>query len=96
MRTNLDATHGAIMAERAATLLSGALGREEAHNCIRAISERAEREGTDMRELLPADETVRRHLNAEEIERALDPASYLGSTDAFIDRALAQYRESNP
>jgi 3-carboxy-cis,cis-muconate cycloisomerase len=95
MRTNLDATRGAIMAERIAPLLSGAMGREEAHNCMRTLTERAQREGTDMKELLLADETVRQHLSAEEIERAMDPASYLGSTDAFIDRVLAQYREAN-
>lgn len=95
MRTNLDTTRGAIMAERIAPLLSGAMGREEAHNCMRTLTERAQHEGTDMKELLLADETVRRHLSAEEIERAMDPASYLGSTDAFIDRVLAQYREAS-
>ena len=35
-------------------------------------------------------------LSPEEIDRALDPGAYLGSTDAFIDRALASYREIQP
>src|SRR5207302_929795 len=95
MRENLDATRGSIMAERVAALLSESMGREEAHNCLRALSERAQREGTGMSELLTADGTIRRHLTPEQIERALDPASYLGSTDAFIDRALALYRGGN-
>jgi hypothetical protein len=36
---------------------------------------------------------VRAILSPEEIDRALDPSGYLGSTDAFIKRALAAYRE---
>jgi hypothetical protein len=28
-------------------------------------------------------------MNGDEIEKLTDPASYLGVTDAFIDRALA-------
>jgi hypothetical protein len=32
-------------------------------------------------------------LSPEEIDQALDPGAYLGSTDAFIDRALRSYRE---
>jgi hypothetical protein len=30
-------------------------------------------------------------LAPDELARALDPAHYLGSTDIFIDRALAAY-----
>ena len=32
-------------------------------------------------------------LSEEEAGRALDPAAYLGSADAFVDRALAFYEE---
>jgi adenylosuccinate lyase len=31
-------------------------------------------------------------LSVDEIERALDPAEYLGSTDALIDRTLAGFQ----
>ena len=34
-------------------------------------------------------------LSEEEIDRALDPAGYLGSADAFVDRALSRYREGS-
>ncbi len=37
-------------------------------------------------------EQVRNILSPEEINRALDPTEYLGSTDVFIDRALEAYR----
>jgi adenylosuccinate lyase len=32
-------------------------------------------------------------LDAEAIQRLVDPAAYLGSTDAFIDRVLAAVRQ---
>jgi hypothetical protein len=32
-------------------------------------------------------------LSPAEIDQALDPGKYLGSTDAFIDRVLASYHE---
>jgi adenylosuccinate lyase len=38
------------------------------------------------------DPNIRAVLAPEAIDRALDPASYLGSADALIDRALAAYR----
>ncbi|MQA76190.1 MAG: hypothetical protein GEU88_17965, partial [Solirubrobacterales bacterium] len=40
---------------------------------------------------LLADAEIGAHLPAEEIDRALDPRGYLGSADAFIDRALERY-----
>jgi 3-carboxy-cis,cis-muconate cycloisomerase len=94
MRQNLERTGGLIMSEWLAALLSKHLGREEAHACLRALGERARETSRPLIEMLLEDETVRRYLSPEEIERAMAPTEYLGSTDAFIDRALAQYRDS--
>ena len=38
------------------------------------------------------DATASAHLSPEEIDRALDPAGYLGSADEFVARVLARYR----
>ena len=38
-----------------------------------------------------ADPRVGAVLSAAEVEAALDPASYLGSADALVDRALADF-----
>jgi 3-carboxy-cis,cis-muconate cycloisomerase len=92
MRRNLHLTGGLIMAEPIAAALAEHLGREEAHNWVRALSERVGVEEGSMREVLLRDETVRRYLSPEDIERMTSPAHYLGSTQAFIDRALAHYR----
>ena len=36
-------------------------------------------------------DVAREHLSAEEAERVLDPATYLGATDQLIDRALSAH-----
>ena len=46
--------------------------------------------GRPLREELIADQRI--ELSAEEIDRALDPARYLGSAEAFVDRALEATR----
>jgi 3-carboxy-cis,cis-muconate cycloisomerase len=91
MRENLEATGGLIMTERLATLLADRLGREAAHDRLRDLSERAHRTRRTLTDLLMEDETVRQTLSAEQIEAVMSPSSYLGSAEAFIDRALTLY-----
>lgn len=93
MRANLELTGGAVMAESLTMSLAAHLGRPEAFRLVQDLSERARVASTDLRSIARADEGVRTHLSVEEIDRAFDPQSYLGSTDAFIDRALAGYRK---
>jgi adenylosuccinate lyase len=38
---------------------------------------------------------VRRHLSDEQIDRLLDPAAYLGSAGAFVDRVVARIARLN-
>jgi 3-carboxy-cis,cis-muconate cycloisomerase len=80
MRANLSQLLGA---EHASFLLAARVGRAEAHELVGEAA-RAEsfRDG-----LLAAG------LSSEEVERVLDPTTYLGAGDAFVDRALAHYEE---
>ncbi len=93
MRTNLDLTGGLIMAESLAMALAPHVGRPEAQRIVQASCDRAIRSGAGLRQAALADVQVRAILSPEEIDRALDPSGYLGSTDAFIERAFAAYRE---
>ncbi len=95
MRENLDATGGVLMAESVVTALAGRIGQRRARELVDAASARSIDSGNHFRDELIADEGVGAELSGEEIERALDPAAYLGSTDAFIDRALSRYREGS-
>ena len=94
MRTNLSATCGLILSERVATVLAERVGGEEAQQLLRSLALESSEGGKSLRELLIQDETVRAHIAPDEIERAMDPAGYLGSAHAFIDRALALHEAS--
>ncbi|HEV2121639.1 MAG TPA: 3-carboxy-cis,cis-muconate cycloisomerase [Chloroflexota bacterium] len=93
MRENLDATRGLLLAENVTTILSERLGRLKAHDLVKAASHRALNRGTSLREELLAERALRELLSAEEIDATLDPACYLGSAEAFVERALDLYRK---
>jgi 3-carboxy-cis,cis-muconate cycloisomerase len=78
MRANLDLTHGALLAERVAAALRPALGAE-AHAAVRAAVARGD---------LATDPVLTERLGADRLAALLTPRTYLGSTDALIDRAL--------
>ena len=93
MRANLDITHGALLAERVTTALAPALGRYAAHELVEATAREALASGRPLRAVLGERDEVTRHLDTDEIDRLLDPADYLGSTDELVGRALRAHRE---
>jgi 3-carboxy-cis,cis-muconate cycloisomerase len=92
MRANLARSGGQIMAEALSVALAREVGRDEAHRLVHEVSERARAEGTGLRVAALHDQRVRETLPAQTLERTFDPATYLGSTDAFIQRALDGFR----
>ena len=84
MRENLEAGAGLVVAERISFALSDRLGRPRAHEVV-AEAARA----PSFREALLADERVA--LSDAEVDELLDPAGYLGSAEALVDRALAEW-----
>ena len=93
MRANLDSTGGLLLAKNVTTIAAEKLGRLEAHELVEAASRRTFANGSTLREEILGEPALREHLTAEEIDAALDPEQYLGSTGAFIDRALDLYNE---
>lgn len=83
------------MSESLATALAHHVGRPEALKIVGDISKRVLSQSTSLRDVASTDTRVRSVLDTSALERALDPASYLGSTDRFIDRALAAWNESS-
>jgi len=94
MSANLELTQGLIMAESLTMALAPHVGRPEAQRIVKTLCDRAVRSGMYLREVVLEEEPVLRILSLEEIDRALDPGAYLGSTNVFIDHALASYREA--
>jgi 3-carboxy-cis,cis-muconate cycloisomerase len=90
MRANLEATDGLVVAERVSFLLAERYGRAEGHAIARDAARRAAARGGSFEAELRADDRV--DLPAEQLANALDPTTYLGSAEAFVDRALDLYR----
>lgn len=90
MRRNLDMTDGLVVAEHVSFLLAERLGRAEGHEIVRAATQRSAESGRSFEDELLADDRV--ELSAEQLANVLDPTTYLGSTGAFVDRALEEYR----
>jgi 3-carboxy-cis,cis-muconate cycloisomerase len=90
MRANLEATAGLVVAERVSFLLAERHGRREGHEIVRDAARRAAERGGSFEAELRADDRV--DLPAEQLAHALDPTTYLGSAEAFVDRALELYR----
>jgi 3-carboxy-cis,cis-muconate cycloisomerase len=82
MRSNLELAGGLLMAEKASFLLAEKLGSHEARELVAEAADRSRASGRSLRDELGAD-----------LEAGLDPADYLGSADAFVDRALSFYRD---
>ncbi len=81
-----------LRAENVTTVAAERLGRLKAHDVVEAACHRALDEGKTLREELLKDPEISEALSEKEIDAALDPARYLGSTGTFVDRALDLYR----
>lgn len=98
MRANLDAAGGLPLAEHLATVLAPRLGRLAAHDLVRDAAARAVRDRLTLPEAMLADaETSARLAGAEvtraELEAAVDPTAYLGTSAVFVRRALQAHRD---
>jgi 3-carboxy-cis,cis-muconate cycloisomerase len=83
MINNLDPLS---LAEHATVLLAERVGRAEARRIVEAAAAQAIDGDRSFRDALAE------HLSREEVDRALDPAAYLGCASVFIDRALERHR----
>jgi 3-carboxy-cis,cis-muconate cycloisomerase len=88
MHDNLAAADGAVLTERIASRLADDAG-SGAHDLLAGVAERARAGGRTLRDELASDERIT--LASDELDRLLDPTTYLGATRAFVDRALKRF-----
>jgi 3-carboxy-cis,cis-muconate cycloisomerase len=96
MAANLAASKDLPLAEHVTSLLAGVLGGAQAHDLVAEAAQRALSAGLPLRDVLLAvpkleDRLAAAGVTAEQIESALEPAGYLGASDAFITAALAAH-----
>jgi 3-carboxy-cis,cis-muconate cycloisomerase len=88
MRRNLGLTGGLIVAEAVMMGLAPYLGRGEAHHVVKHACDTALVESIPLADALAREQAVVSRLERSAIDRLIDPAHYLGSADAFVDRVL--------
>lgn len=93
MTANLNLTNGLIMSESLTMALAQHIGKPEAYRIVQTISKQVTPSGKSLRQVALEDEQICQILSSADLDRVLDPANYLGSTNTFINRALAAYKE---
>ena len=88
MSANIEATGGAVFAERAMMLLARSVGRETAHHLVRDAAAGAAAKGQGFADALAAMPQVREALTAAEIASLTDPDTYLGVAEQLRRRLL--------
>ena len=88
MRVNFNALLGVSMAEAVSVALAPKIGRSAAHELLRNATKRATEQKSHLGSVLKGMIEVTGHLSAEEIDRLMEPRTYLGSSQHFIARVL--------
>jgi 3-carboxy-cis,cis-muconate cycloisomerase len=89
MRTNLDTTHGLIMAESVTFALAEKIGKSDAHHLVEGASKKAVAEKKSLREVLAADPRITAQLDTKKLADLFEPMAYQGVSQGLIDRLLA-------
>src|SRR5580704_6323379 len=88
MRRNLEATLGAVFAEKAVFLLVEKLGRDAAHKLLEEAARRAAAQRCSLSKVLGEMPEVTRHIDQATINKLDVADDYLGSADSFLIRLL--------
>ena len=96
MAANLAGAGGLPLAERVTALLRGSLGAPAAHDLVAGAAARSAASGIPLRDVLLAtpeieDKLGKAGISPDQVERALDPAGYLGASHAFVTDALTAH-----
>lgn len=91
MRANLSATGGLAQAEALAVALAQRLGHDRAYELVAEACRAALDRGADLATVVRERPAIMEQLETLQLDEALDPNGYLGSSDVLITRALARF-----
>jgi adenylosuccinate lyase len=86
MRTNLGIQKGLLMSEPVMMALTRKIGRQAAHELIYEICMKAFESNEQLRDALMNNPDISEHITEAELDAMLDPSTYLGMAEAFVDR----------
>jgi len=89
MRKNIDLTEGRALSESVMiVLVKKGMSRQEAHELLRQLAIKSASEKITFKEALLKNEVISKMLTEKEIDEALDPRKYLGTTIEQIELAI--------
>ena len=89
MLKNMEVTQGRMMSEAVMiTLTKKGMSRQEAHEHLRKLTIKSEKENRHFKRMLLEDKTVSELLSEKEIDEALNPKNYLGTATKQVDLAI--------
>jgi 3-carboxy-cis,cis-muconate cycloisomerase len=90
MRSNIEATHGVVFAEKALMLLAKKLGRNPAQKIVDRAVRLSLAKQRNLSEVLAEIPEVSRHLDREALRKLEVPEDYLGVTQSLIRSLLGE------
>jgi len=94
MQRNMELTQGRTMSEAVMIALTRkGMDRQKAHELIRRLAMKSVVEKQPFKETLLKDKTVRETLGEKEVDEALNPRNYLGTTTKQIELAVKRTKE---
>lgn len=93
IRRNLALTGGMIMSERIMIeLVESGMGRQEAHELLRRTAADVFTTRKPFRDVLLGNKRIMAFLKAKDIDRCLNPESYIGTAEDQVGRVIAQLK----
>ncbi len=90
IESNLNLSHGLIMAERVmAELTRKGVGRQTAYALVRECSMDAYEKGLGLKEVISSSKEITKYLSEDEIEVIMDPHTYIGSAVQIVEDVLS-------
>ena len=86
---NLNLTNGLIMAERLmAELTRAGMGKQTAYGIVRECAIKANKTDEPLAEVILSKDEVKKFLSKEDVEKIMDPHTYIGSSQKIIGGIL--------
>ncbi len=93
MLRNLELSNGVIMAEPVMiVLVDKGMARDEAYKLVRECALEAGDKNLEFGAVLKGNETIKTKLDPDELEAALDPRNYLGSSLKIVENIIAKLK----
>lgn len=92
IEANLQLTGGSIMSEAVITaLVAKGVGRQEAHELVRTVSQKAVQEHVQLKDAILANPAFEGKFAPGELDKLLDYASYIGAAVEKVDAVIGKW-----